>query len=240
MEQLNRFELIIGEKINDVINSKVLVLGLGGVGSYAVEALVRSGVGNIVLVDYDTVDISNLNRQLMTYHNNIGKFKTEVLLERIKSINPNCQVQLVTKKINSENINVLYNLDIDYIIDACDAIEVKKDLILNCKKHNIKLISCMGTGNKLDPSRLKIQDIRKTSYDPIAKILRKFIIDKKINYKVMVVCSDEKPLKISNPIGSTAFVPATAGLLCASFVINDILKEKKWLYDFSKWIKKYM
>ena len=89
MEQLNRFELIIGEKINDVINSKVLVLGLGGVGSYAVEALVRSGVGNIVLVDYDTVDISNLNRQLMTYHNNIGKFKTEVLLERIKSINRN-------------------------------------------------------------------------------------------------------------------------------------------------------
>lgn len=227
MEQLNRFELIIGDKIHDIINSKVLVLGLGGVGSYAVEALVRSGVSNLVLVDYDTIDISNLNRQLMTYHNNIGKLKTEVLFERIKLINPNCKVELISNKINLENIRELYNMNVDYIIDACDTIEVKKDLILNCKKNNINLISCMGTGNKLEPARLQIMDIRKTSYDPIAKILRKFVVDNKINYKVMVVCSDEKPLKISNPIGSTAFVPATAGLLCASFVINDILKEKK-------------
>lgn len=233
MEQLNRFELMIGNKINDIIKTKVLVLGLGGVGSYAVEALVRSGIGKIVLVDYDVIDITNLNRQLMTNHNNIGKLKTEILMERIQEINPNCEVEIISEKIDSSNIDKLYEMGVQYIIDACDTLEVKKHLILNCKKNNIKLISCMGTGNKFDPSRLKICDIRKTSYDPIAKILRKFVVDNKINHKVMVVASDEKPLKISNPIGSNAYVPATAGLLCASYVINDIIKEKKWFYDIS-------
>jgi len=228
MEQLQRLELMIGDKINNIINTKVLVLGLGGVGSYAVEALVRSGIGSIVLVDYDNIDITNLNRQLMTTHENIGKSKTSVLEARIKSINPNCQVETISNKITTDNIEDVYNKNVDYIIDACDTLDVKKNLILNWKHKNIKLISCMGTGNKFDPTRLKIIDIRKTSYDPIAKILRKFIIEKKINYKVMVVSSDEKPLNISNPIGSNAFVPATAGLLCASYVINDIIKEKKW------------
>lgn len=227
MEQLRRFELMIGSKINDVMNTKVLILGLGGVGSYAVEGLARSGIGKVILVDYDTIDITNLNRQLMTNHNNIGKLKTEVLKERIESINPNCCVITISERINDDNINKIYDFNPDYIVDACDSIDVKKNLILNCKKKNIKLISSMGTGNKFDPSRLKIMDIRKTSYDPLAKRLRKFVLEEKINYKVMVVASDEKPLKISNPIGSTAFVPATAGLLCASFVINDILKEKK-------------
>ena len=218
---------MVGEKIKDVLQTKVLVLGLGGVGSYAVEALVRSGVCNLVLVDYDRIDISNLNRQLMTYHSNINLLKTEALLERIKLINPSCKVEVISKKIDLDNIRELYNKGVQYIIDACDTIDVKKQLVLDCKKRNIKLISCMGTGNKFDPSRFKITDIRKTSYDPIAKILRKFVIENKINYKVMVVCSDEAPLKISNPIGSNAYVPATAGLLCASFVINDILNEKK-------------
>jgi len=227
VEQLSRLEIMIGDKINDIRSAKVLVLGLGGVGSYAVEALVRSGIGKLILVDYDTIDITNLNRQLMTEQKNVGELKTEVLYKRIKSINPSCDVELVSKKIDVSNINELYEKDSDYIIDACDSIDVKKNLILNCKNNNIKLISCMGTGNKFDPTRFQILDIRKTSYDPIAKILRKFVIDNKINYKVMVVCSDEQPLKISKPIGSNAFVPGTAGLICASYVINDIIKEKK-------------
>ena len=227
MGQFKRFELMIGEKIEDVIKSKVLVLGLGGVGSYAVEALVRSGIGSIVLVDYDNIDITNLNRQLMTTRDNIGKSKTSALVDRIKSINPSCHINTINKKIDANNIEELYNKNVDYIIDACDTLEVKKNLILNCKNKGIKLISCMGTGNKFDPSRLQIMDIRKTSYDPIAKILRKFVVENKINYKVMVVCSDEKPLNISKPIGSNAYVPATAGLLCASYVINDIVKEGK-------------
>ncbi len=227
MEQLKRFELLVGnENIKKISDARVLVLGLGGVGSYALEAIARSGVGNVVIVDYDKIDITNLNRQLMTNHNNIGFLKTEVWKERIKDINPNCNVEVVTKKLTKEDVNDLFKYNIDYVIDACDTLEVKKELILACHKNKVKLISSMGTGNKFDPSRLKIMDIRKTSYDPLAKNIRKFVVDNKINYKVNVVCSDELPLKVSNPIGSTAFVPATSGLLCASFVINDIIKEK--------------
>ncbi len=227
MEQLKRFELLIGSKnIEKINNTKVLVLGLGGVGSYALEAIVRSGVCNVVIVDYDKIDITNLNRQLMTNHNNIGLLKTKVWEERIKDINPNCNVEVVTKKLTKEDVNGLFKYNIDYVIDACDTLEVKKELILACHENKVKLISSMGTGNKFDPSRLKIMDIKKTSYDPLAKSIRKFVVDNKINYKVNVVCSDELPLKVSNPIGSTAFVPATSGLLCASFVINDIIKEK--------------
>lgn len=227
MEQLKRFELLVGnENIKKINDARVLVLGLGGVGSYALEAIVRSGVDNVVIVDYDKIDITNLNRQLMTNHNNIGLLKTEVWKKRIKDINPNCNVETVTKKLTKEDVNDLFKYNIDYVIDACDTLEVKKELILACHKNKVKLISSMGTGNKFDPSRLKIMDIRKTSYDPLAKNIRKFVVDNKINYKVNVVCSDELPLKVSNPIGSTAFVPATSGLLCASFVINDIIKEK--------------
>ncbi len=227
MEQLKRFELLIGSKnIEKINNTKVLVLGLGGVGSYALEAIVRSGVCNVVIVDYDKIDITNLNRQLMTNHNNIGLLKTKVWEERIKDINPNCNVEVVTKKLTKEDVKGLFKYNIDYVIDACDTLEVKKELILACHENKVKLISSMGTGNKFDPSRLKIMDIKKTSYDPLAKSIRKFVVDNKINYKVNVVCSDELPLKVSNPIGSTAFVPATSGLLCASFVINDIIKEK--------------
>lgn len=227
MEQLKRLELLIGdEKIKKINNTKVLILGLGGVGSYALEAIIRSGVGSVVIVDYDKVDITNLNRQLMTNHNNIGLLKTEVWKDRIKSINPNCNVEMLNTKLNKDDVINLFKYDVNYIIDACDTLDVKKELIVQCHKNKVKLISSMGTGNKFDPTKLKIMDIRKTSYDPIAKKIRKFIVDNKINYKVNVVSSDEMPLKVSNPIGSTAFVPATAGLLCASFVINDIIKEK--------------
>lgn len=227
MKQLERFELLVGSKnIEKIKNTKVLVLGLGGVGSYALEALVRSGIENIVIVDYDTIDITNLNRQLMTNQNNIGLLKTDVWQDRIKSINPNCKVEVINKKLTKDDVNNLFIYKPHYIVDACDTLEVKEQLILECYNHGVKLISSMGTGNKFDPTRLKIVDIRKTSYDPLAKKIRKFIVDNKINYKVNVVCSDELPLKISNPIGSTAFVPATAGLLCASFVINSIVKEK--------------
>lgn len=225
MEQLKRLELLVGQNnIDKISKAKVLVLGLGGVGSYAVEAIVRSGVGELVIVDFDTIDITNLNRQLMTTHDNIGRSKTDVIKDRILSINPDCKIEAIDEKLTSESVSRLFDLKPDYIIDACDSVDVKKELILRCKQNNVKLISSMGTGNKFDPSRLKIMDIRKTSYDPIAKILRKFVVDNKINYKVVVVCSDEKPLKISNPVGSTAFVPATAGLLCASYVINDIIR----------------
>lgn len=224
MSQFERLELLVQDKINLIHQKKVLIIGLGGVGSYAVEALVRSGIENLIIVDNDIISLSNLNRQLMTYQNNIGKFKTDEIEKRILSINPKCKITKLTHFITLENINDLFNYDIDYVVDACDTMTVKMDLIRICKSKDIKLISSMGTGNKMDPSRLKIMDIRKTNYDPIAKKIRKMVKDEKIKGKVMVVCSDEMPrVKVKDTIPSNAFVPATTGLLCASFIINDIV-----------------
>ena len=224
MNQFERLELLVHEKINDIYNKTVLIIGLGGVGSYAVEALVRSGINNLIIVDNDTISLTNLNRQLMAYHSNIGNFKTDEIEKRILSINPNANITKITEFIDMSNINKLFENHIDYVVDACDTLMVKLELIRICKKKDIKLISSMGTGNKMDPSKLKIMDIRKTSYDPIAKKIRKMIKDEKINGKVMVVCSDEEgKVKIDKTIPSNSFVPATAGLLCASYVINDIV-----------------
>ncbi len=222
--QFERIKLLFKDKFNLIQEKNILVLGVGGVGSYAIEALVRSGIENITIVDSDIIDISNLNRQLMTYHSNIGENKVDVLEKRIKDINPKCNVVKINKFITLDNISELFNAKYDYVIDACDTVTVKLELIRICKKKNIKLISSMGTGNKKDPSKLKIMDIRKTSYDPIAKIVRKMVNDEKIKGKVMVVCSDEKPLtKIDKIIPSNAYVPSVAGLLCASYIINDIV-----------------
>lgn len=227
MDQFERLKLLIGNKVEDIKSKKVLIIGLGGVGSYAVEGLVRSGIENLIIVDNDTISITNLNRQLMTYHSNIGEYKTDEIEKRILSINPNCKVKKISEFITLENINDLFKEKIDYVIDACDTITVKLELIRICKKNNIKLISCMGTGNKMDPSRLKIMDIRKTNYDPIAKIIRKMVKDEQIKGKVIVVCSDEIPyVKISKTIPSNSFVPSVAGLLCSSYVINDIVGDK--------------
>jgi len=227
MNQFERLELLIKDKINDIYKKKVLIIGLGGVGSYAVEALVRSGIQNITIVDNDRISLSNLNRQLMTYQSNIGKFKTDEIEKRILSINPTCKVTKITSFITINNINELFNKNYDYIVDACDNITVKLELIRISKQKNIKLISCMGTGNKMDPSKLKIIDIRKTSYDPIAKIIRKMVKDERIKGKVMVVCSDEiSYTKVKDVIPSNSFVPATAGLLCASYVVNDIVGDE--------------
>lgn len=225
MDQFSRLKLITGDDKFNLINATtVLVLGVGGVGSYAVESLVRSGIGQIIIVDNDVVDITNLNRQLMTMHSNIGKYKVDILENRIKDINPNCKVIKIKNFITKENIDILFNNKIDYVVDACDTVDTKKTIIRKCIKRNIKFISCMGTGNKLDPSKLEIIDIRKTSYDPLARIIRKMVKDEKIKEKVMVVASIEQPIKNnSNIIGSNSYVPATAGLLCASYVINDIL-----------------
>lgn len=224
MNQFERLELLIKDKINDIKKKRVVVLGLGGVGSYATEALVRSGIENIVIVDNDKIDITNLNRQLMTYHSNIGKYKADEIEKRILDINPNCKILKITEFITLENIKKLFDEKVDYVVDACDTITIKLELIRICKKKNIKLISSMGTGNKLDPTRLKIIDIRKTNYDPIAKIIRKMVKDEKIKGKVMVVCSDEeKKVQVKTSMPSVSFVPATAGLLCASFIINDIV-----------------
>lgn len=227
MNQFERLELLFGDKINEIKNKNILIIGLGGVGSYAVEGLIRSGISNITIVDSDTIEISNLNRQLMTYQSNIGKYKTDEIEKRILSINPKCNITKITKFIDMTNIHSIFNQKYDYVIDACDTISVKLELIRICKKNDIKFISCMGTGNKIDPTKLKIMDIRKTNYDKIAKIVRKMVKDEKIKGKVMVVSSNEEAhVKVIDKIPSNSFVPAVAGMLCASYVINDIIGDK--------------
>ncbi len=219
---LDRLETLIGkENINKLKKTTVLIIGLGGVGGYALESLVRSGIGKVIIVDKDIVDITNLNRQIISNKNNIGLNKVDVAEKRIKEIS-NTEVIKINEFINKENIEKLFKEKVDYIIDACDTIETKKELIRQSIKRNIKIISCMGTAKKMNPEKLKITEIRKTSYDPIAKIIRKMVRDEKIRQKIMVVCSDEKPYNRVE-LGSNALVPSSAGILCASYVINDVV-----------------
>lgn len=221
-----RFNLMIGDSFEKIQNKAILIIGIGGVGSYALESLIRSGIKKVIIVDFDKVDITNLNRQLMTLKSNIGEYKVDVFERRINDINDACEVKKIKELITTDNIDLLFEEHIDYLIDACDTIPVKKEIIRRCLKDNIKFISCMGTGNKLDPKKLEIVDVRKTSYDPIAKIIRKMVKDERLKGKIPVVCSNEQPIKTNaNVISSNSFVPASAGLLITSYVINDILKE---------------
>lgn len=222
----DRLTALIGEEKLEKIKSKtVVVLGLGGVGSYALEAITRCGVGRIVIVDADKIDITNLNRQLMTNRNNIGLFKVDVLEERIKSINPDAEVIKIKEFITPENLNFIFDLNPDYIIDAIDTVKTKKYLIKECLKRKIKFIISTGMGNKLDASKIKITDLSKTSYDKIAKELRLFVKKEKIKGKIPVVFSDEPVTKVDGVISSIAYVPSVAGLMCANYVIKDIIKE---------------
>lgn len=224
MNQFDRLELLVNDKINLIKQANVLVIGLGGVGSYCVEALVRSGIHNITIVDNDIISITNLNRQLMTYHNNIGLYKTDEIEKRIKLINPNANVKKINKFMTLENINDLFSGKYDYVVDACDTISIKLELIRLREKYKYNLISCMATGNKMDPTKLQIIDVLKTVNDPIARIIRKMVRDEKIKKKVMVVCSTEvNKVKVKDKIPSNSYVPASAGLICASYVINSIV-----------------
>lgn len=216
-------DLVGIDNYNKISNATVLVVGLGGVGGMAIEALVRSGISNIIIIDYDIIDESNLNRQIITNSVNIGNKKILECEKRIKSINSKCNVISLDVFLDNDTISILNKYKIDYIIDCCDTVNTKKLLIDYSVSNNIKLISSMGTANKLDPSKLAISDIRKTSYDPLAKIIRKYVISKKINKKIMVVSSTEQPIK-NNGLSSMMMVPSTAGILLASYVINDIIK----------------
>ena len=185
--KFSRLEKLIGkENINILKNTSVLILGVGGVGGYVVESLARSGIGTLILVDFDIIDITNINRQIIALDSTIGLKKVDVLEKRIKDINENCQVIKVDKFIDKNNINELFKYKFDYLVDACDSVPTKEQVIIECLKRNINFISSMGTGNKFDPSKLEICDIRKTYNDPLAKIIRKFVKDSKINKKVTV------------------------------------------------------
>lgn len=215
--------LIGEEKFKILKTKKVLIVGLGGVGGYALETLVRSGIKYIDLVDFDKVDITNLNRQIISNINNVGLLKVEEAKKRAININPDIIINTFDLFLDKENITQVLSNNYEYIIDACDSIDTKLELIKYVEKNNIKLISCMGTAKKLDPTKLSITTLDKTNYDPLARKLRKKVKEEKINKKIYVVSTTEKIIECEN-LGTLMMVPATAGILCAKFVIDDIIK----------------
>lgn len=222
----DRITKLIGEtNIKKINNVAVAVIGLGGVGGSALECLVRSGIENIIIVDFDKIDITNLNRQIISNITNIGNSKVEEWIKRINIINPNTKVTPLNLKLDMNNIEELFNLKFDYLIDAIDDIPMKEEIIKRCLTNNIEIISSMGTGNKLNPSMLEITDIKNTSYDPIAKRIRKYMKDNNLKRKLPVVYSKEQNNKFEGSIPSMIFVPSTAGLLCANYVIRKIIEK---------------
>ena len=221
--EFQRLEILLGDKINDLRNLNVLVLGVGGVGGYAVEALARSGINNIIIADYDKVDISNINRQIIATHKTIGRFKVDVLKERILDINPNCKVTTYQIFYNEDNKDIFFKEKIDYILDCCDSLKSKELIIREAVKRNIKIISSMGAGYKLNPSQIEIDKLKNTSYDKLAKILRNKLKDNKECLDIKVVYSKETWDKREKIIGSNAFIPSIFGLYMASYVINDFI-----------------
>ena len=229
LNQFSRTELLIGkDRIQKLQNAKVAVFGIGGVGSYVVEGLVRAGIGNFILVDDDKVCLTNLNRQIIATRKTVGKSKVEVAKERILEINSNANVEIYQEFFMPESKEILDNT-VDYIVDSVDTVTAKIELVVRANKLNIPIISCMGTWNKLDPTRFEVTDIYKTSICPLAKVMRKELRNRGIE-KLKVVYSKEDPIRPAESIeekckaGSVSFVPSVAGLIIAGEVVKDIIK----------------
>ncbi|WP_342441072.1 tRNA threonylcarbamoyladenosine dehydratase [Lysinibacillus sp. FSL K6-0075] len=246
LHQFSRNELAIGtEGLEKLKNTTVAILGVGGVGSFAAEACARSGIGRIILVDKDNVDITNVNRQLVAYLSTVGQSKSAIMKERIADINPACEVIDMHMFYTEETYEEFFTQGIDYVIDASDTVMYKIHIMKECLKRNIPIISSMGAANKMDPTRFQIADISKTHTDPLAKIIRTKLRKEGIHKGVTVVFSDESPIvvrpdvvehvgkpdaairKAKMPPSSNAFVPSVAGLIAASWVVNTILKDVK-------------
>ncbi len=230
MEQFSRMELLLSKKsLEKLYSSHIAVFGLGGVGSYVIEALSRCGIGKFTLIDNDIIELSNINRQIIATFDTIGKNKVDVAKDRILSINPKSSISIF-KEFYPGNKKIDFTL-FDYVVDAIDIVSSKLILIEECKALNIPIISAMGTGNKLDPTKLTITDIFKTSICPLCKVVRHELKNRNID-SLKVIYSSEEPIKtctakqgapqVKRKIGSIAFVPATAGLLIASEVIKDL------------------
>lgn len=219
-----RNTLIYGdERMKELKQKTVLVLGLGGVGGHCAESLVRAGIGNIIIVDKDTVDKTNINRQLVALHSTIGLPKTEVLKKRLLDINPSLNITTYHMFYNDDTKEDILSHNIDFICDCIDTITYKIDIIKESINRNIRIISSMGAGNKVHPERFEIDFLHKTSYDPIAKVIRTKFKKERITAKVPVVYSKEEPIKTNSlTLGSTSFTPSVAGLLMTSYVINNI------------------
>ncbi|NCT37324.1 tRNA threonylcarbamoyladenosine dehydratase [Bacillus sp. EB93] len=244
LHQFSRNELAIGKEGIDILkNTTVAVLGVGGVGSFSAEALARTGVGRIILVDKDDVDITNVNRQIHALLSTVGQPKAELMKNRIQDINPDCEVIALKMFYTEETFEEFFSYGLDYVIDASDTVIYKMHVMKECLKRNIKVISSMGAANKMDPTRFQIADISKTHTDPLAKVIRTRLRKEGIIKGIPVVFSDESPIviredvrkevgndeakirKAQMPPSSNAFVPSVAGLIAASWVINDLLKD---------------
>lgn len=232
LNEFCRTELLVGEEgINKLHNSKVIVFGIGGVGSFVVEALTRAGVGNLILVDNDTICISNLNRQIHATQATVGMIKVEAMKERVISINPKCNVEAKQVFITADNISEIIPSDVDYVVDAIDTVTSKLALAEYCYKNNINIISSMGTGNKMDPTQFRVSDVFKTKVCPLAKVMRHELRKRGVK-KLKVVYSEEMPMtpdkgravpsaKRQTP-GSISFVPPVAGMIIGGEVIKDL------------------
>lgn len=231
MDAFSRFELLIGQNsIQDLSKKTVAIFGIGGVGGYACEALARSGIGHLVLIDDDMVHITNINRQIIADMDNIGKYKVDVMKERIKKINPNASVTTYKCFFLPETENNIDFTSFNYVIDAIDTISGKLAIILKCHSMNIPVISCMGTGNKLNPTMLEVSDVFKTSVCPLARTMRHELKKRGIS-ELKVVYSKEVPIEPMHKEynqqklipGSSPFVPAVAGIILASEVVKSFI-----------------
>ncbi len=246
LHQFSRTELAIGtEGLEIMKNSTVAVLGIGGVGSIAVEALARTGVGRIILIDKDVVDITNINRQIHALTTTVGQEKTELMVDRVKLINPDCEAIALNMFYTDETYEELFKYNLDYILDASDTIIYKIHIIKECLKRKIPMISSMGAANKMDPTRFQVADISKTTMDPIARVIRTRLRKEGIKKGVKVVFSTETPMKpreditqkivpenapdrrkAKQPPASNAFVPPVVGLIMASVAVRELLANK--------------
>ena len=251
LNQFSRTELLIGkEGIEKLKNSKVAIFGIGGVGSFVVEGLVRAGVENFVLIDDDKICLTNLNRQIIATRKTIGKYKADVAKERILEINPNANVEVYKEFYMPDSKTNIINKELSYVVDCVDTVTAKIEIIMQAKKENIPVISSMGTGNKLDPTKFEITDIYKTNICPLAKVMRKELRKRNID-SLKVIYSEEEPIKpddtsssscktncicppgtkrkctIRNQVpGSISFVPSVAGLMIAGEIVKDIIYGK--------------
>ncbi len=218
---LERLEILIGkENIEKLKKLNIIIIGIGGVGGYTLESIIRSGVENITIVDGDIIEKSNINRQLIVTKENINKPKVEEWKKRINEINPDVKLKTINKFVNINDLKQILD-KYDYIIDACDDVKLKIDLIEYATKNNIKIISSMGTANKMDATKLNITTLDKTEYDPLAKVIRKELRKKRVSLNIKVVSSNEKP-KNKNGLGTNSYLPAVAGLLITNEVINQV------------------
>lgn len=228
MNEFIRSEILLGKAAMEKLKkSKVIIFGVGGVGSYVCEAIARSGVGAITVVDNDVVSQSNINRQLIALHSHLGRAKVDVVKERIEDINPKCSVTVYKMFYLPETAEEIDFSEYDYIIDAVDTVTAKLEIICRAKKAGVPVISCMGTGNKLEPSMLSITDIYKTKVCPLARVMRRELKERGIK-SLTVMYSEEKPLvpMSDNPRvpGSVSFVPSVAGLMIGGYVVKELIK----------------